>query len=231
MKKTFYVLMLLIFVCMSCSEDEAIGTPDIDTANLSSSVNKDKKSLAKQLDVQKYQRVAKIMEANNLGKGAYFIEPTEASYRLGLAKNVVADWSTFPPIFISGEFAQFEGIYGKGDFWRQNPDGTVSVKLTTNQAFADYFNIETGEYYAGIGNMNTKFTYTSEEYCYVDEETGEEYCFTFLFEDPNNNAQVIHGNANLTLDGAEGKSRMLQMWWNVNPGGGLENAHIDFELK
>lgn len=231
MKKTLYVLMLLIFVCMSCSEDEAIGTPDIDTANLSSSVSKDKIALKNQVDVQKYQRIAKIMAANNLGQGAYFIEPTEAGYRLGLAKNVVMVFD--PPFFtfISGEFAEFAGSYGKGDFWRQNPDGTVSVKLTTNQALASYFNIETGEYYAGTGNMNTKFTYTSEEYCYVDEVTGEEFCETFLFEDPNNNAWVIHGNANLTLDGAGGKSRMLQMWWNVNPGGGWENAHIDFELK
>ena len=41
MKKIIYVLILLIFVCMSCSQDEAIGTPDIDAANLSSRVSKD----------------------------------------------------------------------------------------------------------------------------------------------------------------------------------------------
>jgi hypothetical protein len=228
MKKTIYVLLLLIFVCMSCSQDEAISTPEIDAANLSSPVGNDHKSLAKQVDIQKYQRVAKVMAANNLGQGAYFIEPTDAGYRLGIAKNVVF----VPPFsFISGEFASFEGSYGKGDFWRTNPDGTVSVKLTTNQALAGYFNIETGEFYSGTGNMNTKFTYTSEEYCYVDEVTGEESCFTFLYEDPNNNALVIHGNAALTLNGAGGKSRMLQMWQNVNPGGGWDNARVDFNLK
>jgi len=213
------IILLSIFTFSACNEN--ISDPQ--------SVSNDQKSLAKQVDIQKYQRIAKVMAANNLGKGAYFIEPTEAGYRLGLAKNVVIDWSTFT--FISGEFAEFEGSYGKGDFWRQNPDGTVSAKLTTNQALADYFNIETGEYYAGTGNMNTKFTYTSEEYCYVDEVTGEEFCETFLYEDPNNNAWVIHGNAALTLDGTGGKSRKLQMWWNVNPGGGWDNPHIDFNLK
>ena len=215
------IILLSISIFSGCNEN--ISDPQ--------SVSNDQKSLAKQVDIQKYQHIAKIMAANNLGKGAYFIEPTEAGYRLGLAKNVVADWSTFPPIFISGEFAEFVGSYGKGDFWRQNPDGTVSVKLTTNQALADYFNIGTGEFYSGTGNMNTKFTYTSEEFCYVDEVTGEEFCETFLYEDPNNNAWVIHGNANLTLDGAGGKSRKLQMWWNVNPGGGWDNPHIDFNLK
>lgn len=236
MKKTIYVLMLLIFVCMSCSQDEAISTPEIDSANLSSSVSKSHKSSAKQGDIQKYQRVAKVMAANNLGKNAYFIEPTDYGYGIGISQNLTFECIDHPEYgffcFISGgEFAFFDGSYGKGDFWRQNPDGTVSVKLTTNQANAAYFNFGTLEYYFGTGNMNTKFTGTIEEFCYVDEYTGEEYCFTFLSEDPSNNAWVVHGNASVTLDGAGGDSRMLQMWWNVNPGGGWENAHIDFSLK
>jgi hypothetical protein len=169
------------------------------------------------------------MAANNLGQGAYFIEPTNTGFFMGIIKNAVIDWETFT--FISGEFASFEGSYGKGDFWRQNPDGTVSAKLTTNQAIAEYFNIETGEFYSGTGNMNTKFTGIAGEYCYYDEFDDATYCFTFFDADPNNNAWVIHGNAALTLDGAGGKSRMLQMWWNVNPGGGWDNAHIDFNLK
>lgn len=228
MKKTIYVLMLSIFVIMSCSQDEGNSIPEIDAANLSSRISKDKKALEKQLDIKKFQRVAKVMAANNLGKGAYFIEPTSSGIGMGIAKNVVIDWETFT--FISGEFAFFEGSYGKNDFWRTNPDGTISVKLTTNQAFADYFKIETGEYYSGTGNMNTKFTFNVGEFCYVDEETGEEFCFTFLFEDPSINAWVVHGNAALTLDGAGGDSRKLQMWWNVNPGGGWEKPHIDFTL-
>ena len=46
------------------------------------------------------------------------------------------------------------------------------------------------------------------------------FCFSFLIEDPNANAWVTHGNAAVTLDGAGGDSHMLQMWWNINPGGG-----------
>jgi hypothetical protein len=218
-QKVLGIILLSIFTFSACNEN--VSDPQ-------SSVSNDNKSLAKQEDIQKYQRIAKVMAANNLGQGAYFIEPTDAGYRLGLAKNVVF----IPPFtFISGEFAEFEGSYGKGDFWRTNPDGTVSVKLTTNQALADYFNIATGESYSGTGHMNTKFTATIVEDCYMDEVTGEESCSTFLVEDPNINTWVIHGNAALTLNGAGGISRMLQMWWNVNPGGGWENPHIDFNLN
>jgi len=216
-QKFLGIIVLSLYIFSACNEN--ISDPQ--------SVSNDNKSLAKQVEIQKYQRIAKVMAANNLGQGAYFIEPSPDGYRLGLAKNVVIDWATFT--FISGEFASFNGSYGKGDFWRTNPDGTVSVKLTTNQANADYFNLETGEFYSGTGHMNTKFTDTIEEYCY--EEDGVTYCFTFLYEDPNNNAWVIHGNAAVTLDGAGGNSSMLQMWWNVNPGGGWENPHIDFNLN
>jgi hypothetical protein len=79
--------------------------------------------------------------------------------------------------------------------------------------------------------MNTKFTGTIEEFCYYDEYDETTYCFSFLLEDPNASAWVVHGNAPVTLDGAGGKSRMLQMWRNVNPGGGLENPHIDLKLN
>ena len=37
MKKTFYLIILSIFVFMSCSQDDAINTSEIDAANLSSS--------------------------------------------------------------------------------------------------------------------------------------------------------------------------------------------------
>lgn len=75
--------------------------------------------------------------------------------------------------------------------------------------------------------MNTKFTGTLEEFCF-EPEPGVEICFTFLIEDPNINAWVMHGNAPVTLNGAGGNSRMLQMFLNLNPGG---PGKLDFNLN
>ena len=73
LQKVLGIILLSIFTFSACNEN--ISDPQ-------SSVSNDNKSLAKQVDIQKYQRIAKVMAANNLGQGAYFIEPTDAGYRL-----------------------------------------------------------------------------------------------------------------------------------------------------
>ena len=213
------IFMLSIFIFSACNEN--ISDPQSDSNN--------PKLLAKQMSTEKAQQIAKVMAANNLNQGAYFIEPTSFGYGIGIGKNITIDCSQ-PPfcIITGGELAFFSGSYGKGDFWRQNPDGTLSVKLNTTQADAAYFDITNNENYFGTGHMNTKFTGTIEEFCFYDEVLDTTFCFSFLLEDPNANAWVIHGNAPVTLDGAGGNSRMLQMWWNVNPG---QQGHIDFKLN
>lgn len=220
-QKFLGIILLSVFIFSACNEN--ISDPE--------SVSNDQKSLAKQIDTEKLQRIAKVMAANNLGNGAYFIEPTSTGYGIGIGKNWTIECIEDPEwgficYITGGELAFFDGSYGNGDFWRQNPNGTVSVKLNTNQANALYFDFTNNEIYFGTGHMNTKFTGTIEEFCY--EWEGETYCFDFLVEDPNANAWVIHGNAPVTLDGAGGNSRMLQMWWNVNPG---QQGHIDFNLN
>lgn len=216
--KFFGIILLSIFIFSACNEN--ISDPQ--------AFSNDNKSLAKQIDTQKYLRIAKVMKDNNLEHGAYFIEPSPFGYSIGALKNVAFECNEYGCFFTSGEVAFFSGNYGKGDFWRINPKGTISVKLSTNRADAFYQNFATLETYLGTGHMNTKFTGTIEEYCFVDEVTGETYCFAFLVEDPNINAWVVNGNAAVTLDGAGGSSRQLQMKFLLNPG---QHNHIDFTLK
>lgn len=221
-QKILGIILLSIFIFSACNEN--ISDPQSVASN-------DQKSLAKQMDTEKAQHIARVMKANNLGQGAYFIEPSPWGYSFGVTKNLTfecfehPDWG-FVCFITGGELAFFDGSYGNGDFWRVNPNGTVSVKLNTNQANAAYFDFANNEYYFGTGHMNTKFTGTIEEFCY--EWEGETYCFTFLLEDPNANAWVTHGNAAVTLDGAGGNSRMLQMWFSANPG---QQGHVDIKLN
>ena len=149
------IIMLSIFIFSACNEN--ISDPQ-------TSVSNDNKSLAKQMNTQKAQQIAQVMKANNLENGAYFIEPTSTGYGLGLLKNVEFEcfYDSLGNItycqFLGGELAFFYGSYGNGDFWRQNPNGTVSVKLNTNQAVASYFDMSNNSNYFGTGHMNTKFT-------------------------------------------------------------------------
>ena len=174
------------------------------------------------------------MASNNLGQGAYFIEPTSTGYGIGIGKNITVECvedsngNILYCYFTGGELAFFDGSYGKNDFWRINTNGTVSVKLNTTQANAVYFDMTNNAAYFGTGHMNTKFTGTIEEFCFYDEVLDSTFCFSFLIQDPNANAWVTHGNAFVTLDGAGGNSQMLQMWFNANPG---QQGHIDFKLN
>jgi len=239
MKKTFYVLMLLIFVCMSCSQDEAISTPEIDAANLSLSVKKNQKSLAKQPPTE-FVNIARALNGNN-GQGSIFLDPQSYDYYgygIYALKDIVWGQICFgePPFQFcfnfptSGQIASFSADFGANDFWRQNPNGSVSVKLNSNQAYASVYDYGTGEYYEGTGTLNTKFTGAVEEFCYdpcLPDPCGFEWCVTNLTPDSGINANVGNGVANVT--DSQGGSHQLRMSFVQNPGGG--GRSLEFTLK
>ena len=199
------IIVLSAILFSACNENISDSQP----------VYSGQKSLAKQTD--KWQHVAQVMKANNLEGHAYFIEPQSSGYGIGLLKNLVLDCSGGICIITGGQLAFFSSTFGRGDFWRQNPDGTISVKLNTQQADAQYGDFGTGEFYFGTGHMNSKFTGHLEEFCY--EYEGQTYCFTFLVEDPNINAWVIHGHSDVTLNGEGGETHTVDMHFLQNPGG------------
>jgi hypothetical protein len=140
----------------------------------------------------------------------------------------------FPGFFlnfpISGQIASIDAAFGVNDFWRQNPDGSVSVKLNSNQAYASVYDYGTGEFYEGTGHLNTKFTGSVENYCYdpcIPDPCDPpiEWCVTNLTPDPSINAHVGTGIANVT--DSQGGSHQLRMVFIQNPGGG---GHLEFTL-
>jgi len=225
-QKFLGIILLSIFIFSSCNEN--ISDPQSDVSN-------DHKSLAKQ--PSDFINLARAMNGNN-GQGAIFLDPTTYGYGVFAENDIVWECEEIeiePGVFltlcfpISGQIASIDAAFGANDFWRQNPNGSVSVKLVSNQAYASVYDFGTGEFYQGTGHMNTKFTGAVEEFCYdpcFPDPCGFEICVTNLTPDPNINAHVGTGIANVT--DSQGGSHQLKMIFVQNPGG---KGHLEFTLN
>ncbi len=96
-----------------------------------------------------------ISTADN-GNGVTFVMPPQPGTGFFIAKDLVFD-PTLPGI-VSGQIGGFEADFGAGDYWRENPDGTTSVKISSNNASASYFDFGTGDEYLGSGSMHMIYT-------------------------------------------------------------------------
>jgi len=169
----------------------------------------------------------------NNGQGSIFLDPTTYGYGVLIEKDLVWELvELFPGFFINfpvnGQIASIDAALGANDFWRQNPNGSVSVKLNSNQAYASVYDYGTGESYEGPGYLNTKFTGAVEEFCYdpcIPDLCGFEWCVTNLTPDPKTNAQV--GNGHATVTDSQGGKHQLRIIYVQNPGGG---GHISYTL-
>ena len=226
-QKFLGIILLSISIFSACNENISDPQP----------VSNDHKSLAKQSS--DFVNLARAINGNN-GQGTIFLEPTTYGYGVFAMKDIVWGQVCFgePPFQfcfntpISGQALSIDAAFGANDFWRQNPNGSVSVKLTSNQAYASVYDYGTGEFYEGTGHLNTKFTGSVEEFCYdpcypYDGTSGcDEICVTNLTPDPNINAHVGNGHANVT--DSQGGSHQLRMIFVQNPGGW---GHLGFTLN
>jgi hypothetical protein len=219
------IIATIVFLLISgCSKEESPVSPG-------SAVTTNGGTLAK--PPSDFTNIARAINGNN-GQGSIFLEPSVSGYGVYIEKDLVWELvELFPGFFInfpiSGQIAYFSADFGSNDFWRQNPNGSVSVKLVSNQAYASVYDYGTGEYYEGTGHMNTKFTGSVDEFCYdpcIPDPCGFEWCVTNLTPDPNINAQVGTGAANVT--DSQGGSHQLNMVFVQNPGGG---GHVAFTLN
>lgn len=214
------IILLSIFTFSACNENTT--NPE--------SVSNDQKSLAKQ--PSDYINMARGLNGND-GQGSIFLEPTINGFGVYIEKDLVWEPVEIAPGFflnfpVSGQIAILDADFGANDFWRQNPDGSLSVHLVSNQANAFIYDYGTGEYYQGTGHMNTKFTGTVEDYCYdpcIPDPCGFEICVTQLYPDPSINAQV--GNGHAKVFDSQGGSHQLRMSYVQNPGGG---GHVKLTL-
>lgn len=167
--------------------------------------------------------LAQLPKEKNMGNGAIFVDPLFPSGGFGTFQDLVIDPGT--GTISSGEFASFSAPYGNNDFWRENPDGTISVHLVSNQATAEYENFGTGEAMSGDGNCNLKYT---GELITVQLPFPPFDEITFLIPTSNHNALSVHGHANVTLDGLPGPKSKLGMKLVQTPGG---QNHASITLK
>ena len=201
-QKVLVVILLSIFTFSACNENISDPQP----------VSNDQNSLAKQPPT-KFVNIARALNGDN-GQGSIFLEPTINGFGIYIENDLV-----------------FELVehFGRNDFWRENPNGSLSVKLNSNEAYAYIYDYDTGEYYEGTGHLNTKFTGAVEEICYdpcLPDPCGYEICYTQLFPDPNINTHVGTGHANVV--DSQGGSHQMQIIFVQNPGGG---GHMKFTLN
>lgn len=192
------LMMALAFT--SCKKDEVTEMAPV--------------AVAKQM-TQNERIITYLFENGHMknGNGATFVIPEATSASFGIFRDIV-----FDPIameVVSGQVGGFSAEYGANDFWRENPDGTVSMHIVSNQAMADYTDFGTGETYLGTGNCN--FNYTSS--WQTLELPFPPFQLTMLMLDPDQNAFSIHGQSNVTLNGEPGQKHKLRMKWLMNPGG------------
>ncbi len=97
--------------------------------------------------VANYLTAEGYLTATEDGNGSIFVAPGQNGSAFLIFKND-------PVTGLAGGL--FGADYGPNDFWRENPDGTVSVQLSSQTAELNYF--AGGDSYAGTGNMHMIFT-------------------------------------------------------------------------
>jgi hypothetical protein len=159
-------------------------------------------------------------EKGNLKSGAQFIPAFFTSDGFGLGVDIVVD-ENFN--FIGGEIAFFSTELDEDDFYRLNPDSTVSVHINSNTAAAQYikFYPDFTSDLAWGENAHLTMNYTGAWLIFTFEFEGVTYTFQFVDAGSEPNAVVWHGAGKVQFDGTGPKHNLLarlianQGWSNV----------------
>jgi len=162
-------------------------------------------------------------EKGNLKSGAEFIPAFYTNDGFGLIKDFVGGFDPDCGCFIitSGEIAFFNTELDKNDFYRLNPDGSVSVHISSNSADAFYGDFAAGTYAFGNG-CNMTMNYTGTWVIVTYEWEGETYTYQFVDTSNNPSAVVWHGAGKVQFDGTGPKHNLVAQltanpgWTNVN---------------
>jgi hypothetical protein len=159
-------------------------------------------------------------EKGNLKSGAQFIPAFWTWDGFGIGEDWVFDenWN-----LIGGEIAYFSTELDEDDFYRLNPDSTVSVHINSNTAYAEYvkFNPDFTYDLAWGQNAHITMNYTGEWLIFSFEWEGVTYTFQFVDAGSEPNAVVWHGAGKVQFNGTGPKRNLLahltanQGWSNV----------------
>jgi hypothetical protein len=114
----------------------------------------------------------------------------------------------------SEQLAFFSAEMGEKDFYRQNPDGTVSVHITSKNALAEYFDFVSNEYASG-NSAQMSMIYTGKV---IEIDLGGGFIIKIIdYLSANPNAVVWNGSGKVQFN-SEGPSSTLKAHLTANPG-------------
>jgi hypothetical protein len=167
------------------------------------------------------------VKVSSVAKGASFIMPLGTGDGFGVLKDLVVDTTGPVPVIVSGEIGNFDAPLDGNDYWRENPDGSVSIHVTSNTAHGEHFDFATGETYTGEKcHLSMNYTGYLMEICFPGGPNGELICFTVFDFSLGKNAVNWTGNGKVSLNG---QARQLSAKV-VLPQGGT-HTNVSLELK
>ena len=227
-KISFLILTTCLFLtaCQEESEEPAAATA-VNTSFFSSFENR--KAFTESFKENFLENTnAKGVVSNAKSSGAHFIAPFFSSAGEGV---IDFNWDTgdFQMAFFSGELSE-------SDFYRENPDGTVTVHVNMNSAFAEYIkgNFFTGpsagDIYLYGNNAHYSATYTGPvvEQKFYDEDGN--LIFSWKYIDTYTNTvrgYNIKGNGKVGENGVAPLKNLSMKVVQTSSGQSL----IDFSLK
>jgi hypothetical protein len=161
--------------------------------------------------------IKSYIESKGSGNGAEFIAPffSGAGFGLGYFNFQTGDY----------EGAYFETELNEGDFYRKNPDGTITVKINSSNALAIYEktnwfdpNYE-GIYMEGTsGHFLINYTGTLVEWPIYDEEGNLLFIIRFIDTFNSGKIENIRGQADVR-ENESSPTKKLRMTWFTTPAG------------
>ena len=110
-----------------------------------------------------------------------------------------------------GQFVFFSTVLDEDDFYRLNPDSTVSVHINSNTAYAEYVKFYPDFTYdvAWGQNAHMNMNYTGAWVIFTFEWEGVTYTFQFVDAGSEPNAVVWHGAGKVQFNGTGPKHNLL----------------------
>ncbi len=189
------LFFVVFFVFTSCQKESIEPESVKEKSILSSAENR--ASIANSLKTYFEQKSPVNTSADK--KGSKFITP----FSVGTGQGIFE----FDPVTLDYRMVNFLAFLDDKDFYRENPNGTVSVHINSSDALAEYsegnfMEFEPSKYLSGENaHLNVNYTGTVVEFPIYDWETGE-LLFVFKFVSPDNSkATVYNGNGRVGENG------------------------------
>ena len=179
--------------------------------------------------IQAYKQMEESFRAKNPDARVEFIAPWFTNDGFGLSKDIVLDFSGPFPIFVSGQFAFFSTELDGNDYYRVNNDGTISVHVNSNRAYAEHYDIASSVVkYTESGHASMDFTGPVVSFDITDEFGNVIFTISFIDIGANPRAVSMHGNGQVRENGTGPKQNLVGRWV-CNPG--WTQTNIGFTLN